>query len=305
MAVPSSAPTPPLSRYRQLSLWAVVALVALRLVVGWHFFMEGSTKVREGGFTSVGFLGAAKGPLADTFHDMVPDFDGQLRLDADYMKGHFDRFIASVRNRVTLSDDQIKRVDQALEDAKTGLQAIYDQWKPQLTEYREGFQRQSDMAADPKRSGVASLRRQRDEIETKWRGLAKPVLGSVDKLGQGLASRVESILSAEQLAATGELHMPAPGDGAISVSTIDKIIPIFDMVVGILLILGLLTPVAAIAAGIFLASVVLTQFPGAYGAQPTYYQAIEMVACFVLAFADAGRYAGLDFIPWAFWNRAR
>ena len=89
----------------------------------------------------------------------------------------------------------------------------------------------------------------------------------------------------------------------ITVRQVDKIIPIFDMVVGILLLVGLLTPLAAIAAGVFLLSVVATQFPGAPGSQPTYYQAIEMLACFVVAFADAGRYAGLDFIPWSFWNR--
>jgi uncharacterized membrane protein YphA (DoxX/SURF4 family) len=75
------------------------------------------------------------------------------------------------------------------------------------------------------------------------------------------------------------------------------------MVVGILLVIGLLTPLAGIAAGLFLASVVLTQFPGYPGTLPTYYQAIEMVACFVLAFTDSGRFAGLDFIPWSFWNR--
>jgi uncharacterized membrane protein YphA (DoxX/SURF4 family) len=94
-----------------------------------------------------------------------------------------------------------------------------------------------------------------------------------------------------------------PSSSPVDVKLIDKIIPIFDMAVGILLIVGLLTPVAGLAAGIFLASVVLTQFPGSYGSQPTYYQAIEMMACFFLAFSDAGRYAGLDFLPWSFWNR--
>ena len=94
-----------------------------------------------------------------------------------------------------------------------------------------------------------------------------------------------------------------PDAGPIDVRLVDKYLPIFDMSVGILLMLGLLTPVAALAAGIFLASVVLTQFPGYPGTQPTYYQAIEMIGCFVLAFSDAGRYAGLDFLPWSFWNR--
>ncbi|MFN5951880.1 MAG: hypothetical protein ACK43N_25540, partial [Pirellulaceae bacterium] len=80
---------------------------------------------------------------------------------------------------------------------------------------------------------------------------------------------------------------------------------IFDMSVGILLILGLLTPLAGFAGGLFLLSVVLTQWPGSLGATPTYYQAIEMFACFFLAAADAGRYWGLDFIPWTWWKNRK
>ena len=159
------------------------------------------------------------------------------------------------------------------------------------------------MSEDPKRSGVESLRKQRDEVETKWRGLVKPVLGDIDKIGKSLELNAVRLATAEQLNAAGEVAFIAPGAGPVSVSFVDSFIPIFDMSVGILLIIGLLTPLAGVAAGLFLASVVLTQFPGYPGTLPTYYQAIEMVACFTLAFTDSGRFAGLDFIPWSFWNR--
>jgi uncharacterized membrane protein YphA (DoxX/SURF4 family) len=74
------------------------------------------------------------------------------------------------------------------------------------------------------------------------------------------------------------------------------------MSVGILLMIGLLTPLASWAAALFLISVILSQMPGYPGAEPTYYQAIECLACITLACTDAGRYAGLDFLPWSWWQ---
>jgi uncharacterized membrane protein YphA (DoxX/SURF4 family) len=148
------------------------------------------------------------------------------------------------------------------------------------------------------------MRKQRDEIETKWKALVKPALSDIDKINDEFETAINALATEAQVD-KGKLaaNFKLPGSPPIDVKLIDKVIPIFDMCVGILLIVGLLTPLAGLAAGIFLASVVLTQFPGSYGSQPTYYQAIEMVSCFFLAFSDAGRYAGLDFIPWSFWNR--
>jgi len=68
---------------------------------------------------------------------------------------------------------------------------------------------------------------------------------------------------------------------------------------------GLLTPLAGWAAALFLLGVVLSQMPGYPGTTPTYFQAIEALACVVVATTDSGRYAGLDFIPWSIWNRGK
>lgn len=289
------------SNYRLLGFWGVFALVCLRVVVGWHFYMEGVAKVRDGGFSSTGFLNAAKGPLASNFQAMIPDHDGRLRLERGEMEKAYNQHMSRVRNSYSFDANQTDRAIQIVADAMVRWDAIALQWAPQIQEYMKGFERNETMAKDPKRTAVASLRAQRDDIETKWKGLVKPVLSAIDKNSVTLEKRLSDIAEPGQRTSVGSIPFEI-GGGPVSVRAIDKIIPIFDMSVGILLIIGLLTRVAGFAAGLFLVSVVLTQFPGYPGTLPTYYQAIEMVACFAVALADAGRYAGLDFFPWAFWN---
>ena len=58
---------------------ACLALMLLRVTVGFHFFMEGADKVKNG-FTAEYFLAAAKGPLAGHFHSMLDDNDGALKF---------------------------------------------------------------------------------------------------------------------------------------------------------------------------------------------------------------------------------
>ncbi|MCU0712352.1 MAG: DoxX family protein, partial [Pirellula sp.] len=189
---------------------------------------------------------------------------------------------------------------------KNELNEFVEEWQPQIIEYLRGYQRIEKDRADDAKATVPGLRKQREEIESKWRAIAAPLLPQIDRVLDNYESGMNGLApEPEKDQPKKSVKFTLPGEGRVSVELVDKYLPIFDMVVGILLMLGLLTPIAGIAAGLFLLSVVLTQFPGSYGAQPTYYQAIEMVGCFVLAFADAGRYAGLDFLPWSFWNRNR
>ena len=337
-----------LLRNARLGYFAIIALVLLRFVIGFHFYMEGTAKIRDGGFSSTGFLTAAKGPLAKTFQSMVPDFDGSIRLDSgkdkddsqsrdDYKKGAlkeaYDRFASEAASLFKFTEDQVTESKKIVEECRKLLAANYATYKEDIEEYKSGLTRIASLKTDEMRTNVASMRKQRDDIESKWNALAKPALYDIDRITIDLEKQINAIALKEQFMAgdkrlvasfklpgsTGSLPIDSKfidkmkaGELAthdlwlympFDVKRIDKFIPIFDLSVGILLMIGLLTPLAGIAAGIFLASVVLTQFPGSHGSLPTYYQAIEMLACFFLAFSDAGRYAGLDFLPWSFWNR--
>ena len=75
----------------------------------------------------------------------------------------------------------------------------------------------------------------------------------------------------------------------------DRVVPWFDVAIGVCLILGLLTRPAAILGAMFLASVCASQWPLSPGAMPIYNQAVEMLALLALAAIGAGRFAGLDY----------
>lgn len=344
-----------LLRKARLSFFAIVALVALRFIIGFHFYMEGSAKVKDGNFSSAGFLAAAKGPLANNFHSLIPDYDGHFRLPQlrEFMiekktdektssdkasdgeaieKGaekpavkqpsisekldknkifsyrrlfdYIDSFASQASSLYGFTEEQEKASEVATTEAKEKLNVVLEDWGSDISKYLKGFERIEKNSVDEMRNNVAGMRKQKDSIESEWKGLARAPLAEIDRILWDVEKDVNALATPSQIGKDkryAKLRMPDAGP--IDVRLVDKYLPIFDMSVGILLMLGLLTPVAALAAGIFLASVVLTQFPGYPGTQPTYYQAIEMIGCFVLAFSDAGRYAGLDFLPWSFWNR--
>ena len=60
---------------------AFVALMLLRVMVGFHFYSEGVSKLKTNGdWTAAPFLRAAKGPLAPMFQTILDDEDGRWRL---------------------------------------------------------------------------------------------------------------------------------------------------------------------------------------------------------------------------------
>src|SRR5215204_693443 len=50
-----------------------ILLVALRLAIGWHFFIEAAEKLHDSNWSSEGYLRESTGPLAPTFRDLAGD----------------------------------------------------------------------------------------------------------------------------------------------------------------------------------------------------------------------------------------
>jgi uncharacterized membrane protein YphA (DoxX/SURF4 family) len=153
----------------------------------------------------------------------------------------------------------------------------------------------------PSRS-LASLRAHDARIAEDRNKLVQPVLATVDKMNSGLETDLNALATTKQYQAHGRLEIGKVGSRAFDSVFVDRWIPYFDLAVGVCLILGLMTRVAAIAGGLFLLSVCLSQWPWAEGAVPIYYQAIEMLAMFLLAAIGAGQFAGIDFLISSVWN---
>jgi uncharacterized membrane protein YphA (DoxX/SURF4 family) len=267
--------------------------------------MEGTSKVRSGNFNSEGFLTGAEGPLADRFHALVWDYNGNLRLDQDGLKKTFSQAADQAKEHFQLTDEQSKSVAAVRVTFLKKIDETFAEGYDDVEKYWINVKRLNARHDQPVWNEVASLNGQMRKVEKDSRAAVADTLSTIDSLWNQYERRLNEVATPTQIAAAGPFHFARPGEGALNTRLVDKIIPIFDMVVGILLMLGLLTPLAAGAGALFLLSVVLSQMPGYPGTQPTYFQAVECLALLTLMATDAGRYAGLDFIPWAWWHRAK
>lgn len=59
----------------------MIAIVALRVLIGWHFLYEGLSKLTTPGWSAVGYLKQSRGPLADLFRWMASDASVLANVD--------------------------------------------------------------------------------------------------------------------------------------------------------------------------------------------------------------------------------
>ncbi len=271
-------------------------LVLLRLTIGWHFFSEGIDKYQQGSWDAKPFFSTARGPVAGHFRQLVWDWDGSLRLDVEKTKLHFARFRDRVIRHYDFDETQQRQAKANYVLAVEQLEWVLKTNATDIEEYELGRDRILRLEQDRRRGGVASLAGQRDVIRAEWTAKINPVLAQIDMVWKNYEATQNAMANRDQLAKNQPLQMGVPREQMIDTSVINRVVPYFDMTIGILLLVGLFTPVAALAAAGFLGSVFISQFPPVTGPGSSSYQLIEGVACLVIAATGCGRFAGLDFI---------
>lgn len=292
-----------MQNFSRIGTLGILALIALRVGIGWHFFKEGSDKIKAGNFSSESFLKGAQGRFAGFYQGMVWDYDGRIRLDQDLMLQKFDEGQAAAIKHFGLTDAQQANLKKEKDKLVARLKEVYVTHSEPILKYQKGEERIEKMSQSPVWNEIDSLRGQKDKIAKERMWLVNPAIEAIDVIWQQYDQALNNAASPEQLA-SGQFRLRRPQEPLVSSQVVDRIIPIFDITVGILLILGLFVPLAGWAAAAFLVSVVLSQFPGDPGTQPTYLYAVEALALISLATIGAGRFAGLDFLIWA-WRQNR
>lgn len=262
--------------------------------IGFHFFKEGSDKIQTPGWTSAGFLGNAKGQFAESFHNMVWDADGLARLDIEETKSLWGHFRERVVRVYGFNDAQAKQAEEVFKRRLNQLESHFADYKRDIEEYRLGIARRDAYRNQEDRVQVASLSGQLGSIEGDLSAKRYELTGPIDDIWQGYEAELNA-LADETQRQRGPISLARPGRRALDSRTIDKIIPYFDLMLGLLLMVGLFTRTAAILGGLFLCSVVVSQWPGTPGAVPVWPQLIEALALFVIAATASGRVAGVDF----------
>ncbi len=280
---------------RLLGLIGITMLVLLRLTVGWHFYTEGVDKLQSGQWDASPFFANARGPFAENFRTLVWDHDGKLRRDVKASEQWFERYRNQVIRGYGFEKPQQQKAHQNYLNAVEQLEQVLEDNRVDLQEYDLGLERIRKMERDPAREQVSSLRGQRESIRRERQAKLQPTLNQIDQIWKNYEVAQNALATAKQKQAHPPIYLRKPPTGFIDTSIINWLVPYFDIAIGLCLLLGLFTPLAALAAAGFLGSVFLSQYPPLAGPSSSYYQLIECMACLVLAGTAAGRFAGLDY----------
>jgi uncharacterized membrane protein YphA (DoxX/SURF4 family) len=290
---------------------AVAALAFLRIVVGLHFFLEGSSHLRDPQWSSAGFRRAAVGPWAEWFRRDLPqtgDWSGTLgaadsRPVPEAAKAWRDSVVAgwkqleAARARL-LPADKAAGLAPALEAATAELDDYLAGIDADLVDYRLEVVR---LAANEKTPGALDIPFARERLAKKKRELAGKATGwmaEVEALGKKLEAAWDAGLPAADAARVAAAREPS------RLWRADRFVSWSLVTIGACLVLGFLVKFNAMGGVFFLASVIATQPFWVKGAQPTYDQWVELAALLALAALPIGGWSGVDYFlkAWCPWS---
>jgi len=287
--------------------------VLLRVAIGWHFLYEGLDKIEASKssrpFSAEVYLRNSAGPLSLYFRGLVPDMNGLAKLDPARLKAGWKDDIRRIADHYGFDDEQRKKADAALHDSEEYAD-IWFQDGENAEKIRKYLHQLREVQAVERNPEALSFQRERawdrrKDLDTDRRELVQ----GIDARTGVLHEAVLKLATPEQIASAGPLTTPWTSLDWVNASTMYGLVAM-----GVCLILGLLTPFAALAGAIFLGQIYLSMppWPGLPPnplAEGHYWivnkNLIEMLACLVLASTPNGHWIGLDALLFGRMGRAR
>lgn len=287
------------------------ALTFLRIVLGLHFFLEGSSHLRDPSWSSMGFRKAAVGPLSPFLKADLPETGdwkntlGKVQ-DADpvtvanaaesWRSSLVEQWekLGERRENVlrasgwTPPENWSDMSSTAIDAADKKLAAMLDDAQADLVSYCREVIRLQETEKSVMARDVPFMR---ERVSTKQRELAGQRAGwmeEADAVGRELVSAWNELLSTEDR---------RRADAAIEPTRLwklDRFVSWSLTTIGACLVIGLLTKFNAMGGVFFLLSVVASQPFWLPAAQNTYEQWVEIAGLLVLASAPLGAWAGID-----------
>jgi uncharacterized membrane protein YphA (DoxX/SURF4 family) len=288
-------------------------MILLRTAIGWHFTNEGLAKFHEP-FSAEGYFRNAAGPLATYYRGQIPDGNGVERLTRDEhglpanLKARWAADLERHATHYGFSADQRKDAEQALADASREA----DDWfrsrdnANTIEEYFADLREVIAVERDP--DALDAARKQAWKERKKLDATRKELLAPIEGLTTSLREKWSS-LATERQQANGPVVQPWSNLDWINWGTKYALVA-----AGVCLLLGFLTPLAALYGVAFLTLLYLAMppWPGTPPAPGPGHDwivnnhLIEALACLVLVFTPSGLWIGLDalFFGWIARRRA-
>ncbi len=350
----------------QSGLWKfTLALLLLRVTIGWHFFSEGTKKLTYDEVnqewkisvpTEVVFR-SATGPFADFYKNQLPgfyDWENLLAvpteskpLTAEQIKERqaWDSEYAKKRAVAKKADEPLPIEFPDYAPYKAWAEAITDGLRDKLTNFTKLSA--VDDEQDAKAAALFESRHQQmadflvEEAEAieeyqheLWRlenlenqagakdipfraervaakrseasALGGRLVSEVSGIERGFVTDLLSVLTAEQRAdgsLSAKVDTALTDPKAVKLDRMNVMVTCLITGVGVCLLLGLFTRLAAFGGMVFLASVMVTQLPWVPGALSGsfYYQLVEFMALLTLLVSGPWRLPGLDGLLRGMW----
>ena len=282
---------------------AAFFIILLRIAIGWHFLNEGVEKYESGqhgepAFSAEIYLRNAAGPLAPYFRRMVTDVNGRDMLDLSKLKSAWRTDADRVSDHFKFSEAQRSEAGKLVDESERWADVWFN--SPDNVEKREKYFHDLDQIERTERDPNA-MEYQRERAWDARRGAdadRRSLIAPLAERGKTLRDSVAKLATTEQIEAAGAVTPPMTQLDLINIATTYGLIAI-----GACLILGLLTPLAALGAAAFLAMIYFSMppWPGLPPNPKTeghYFivskNLVELIACLVLATTPSGHWIGLD-----------
>jgi uncharacterized membrane protein YphA (DoxX/SURF4 family) len=286
---------------RELGFLGLASLLLLRLSIGWHFFQEGMEKFLNDGFSATPFLQEATGPWAKSYHNMIVDRLGEIRLDPEKRIAHWRDYGKVVSTAAGFDESKRKEVDEVLAKHEKWLNDYMKSRAPDLEELRADIERLKSYKTNPT-SNLPGF--EQGWQKKRWKEFQGDLAGWLKEL-KAMDDSLEHSL--KDLVPADAAKIPQLQRLATGKTWVENRVTWTNVLVGGMLLVGFCVPVASLVGAGFLLSVMATQpfwVPDAILTY-AYYQAVEIAALLVLATTSAGRIAGLDYFLASFLGRMK
>ncbi|HEX5472150.1 MAG TPA: DoxX family protein, partial [Lacipirellulaceae bacterium] len=221
---------------------------------------------------------------------------------------HTSSVAEKVKAIAGFTDAQKQQVDKVLHNKLGELSDFLESKTDDIAAYRHEMWRLQNWRDAPE---AAELPFYKERIATKaseTTGQVNSWEAQVQTLDDSYAADLKHILTPEQRnqpAAASAVQQATTDPHQVRLNTLNVVVTIVTIGVGVCLLLGLFTRIAAIVGAIFLFGVIASQPFWLADALPTMPQCIELTALLVLAATGAGRWFGLDYFTYSLFNRFR
>lgn len=335
----------PLSAPRRYypGFFGALFLVLLRMAIGWHFLYEGVYKInttpaqrdswagsvltkilpaphdkdkeKDPPFSAEGYLRNATGPLAPRFRAMLPDVNSLSKLDRDpsglptRLKENWRAEMERIANHYQFDDEQRAAAEKELANSSAKIDAWFldPENAQRIKKYYRDLRHILDVEESSESLPYQRTQAYKDRADVEK--ARKELVGAIDADFGALRDAWMKIPRPEQSKASGPLVTPWTQLDWINFTTMWGL-----SIVGLCLILGLFTPLAALGGAAYLTMFYLSMppwpgLPVGKGAEGHYLfvnkNLIEFFACLALASTPNGLWLGLDALLFGWWGRRK